>query len=108
MKVAWMTFLPTDGWVAQALLRKLDGKGEPVELVQIPPRRDLTFLEIMDMVAGLNEEYQAVAFMVNAATVEAARNHKIKNFRQAGATFAQWLCPEFEDGGKKVRWCVVG
>jgi hypothetical protein len=107
MKVAWLTYMPVNGPAAEILRRQL-GNGEPVELVAILPRRDLKPIQLLDLVAELNQQYQAVAFMINAAMVEAARNHKIRNFRSEGATFAQWLCPEFEEEGRKVRWCVVG
>jgi hypothetical protein len=107
MKVAWLMWLPVNGWVAEALKKRLNGNGEPVDLVPMQPRRDLKPHQVLNLVAELNEQYQAVAFLVNAVMVEAARNHKIQNFRKEGATFAQWLCPQFEDEGKKVRWCTV-
>ena len=103
-----MTWLPINGWAAEELRHSLNGKGDPINLVQVKPRRDLSPHEALTLAAHLSRDYDAVAFIVNAVMVEAARNYKIKNFRKEGITFAQWLCPEFFEDGRKVRWCLVG
>jgi len=109
MKVAWLTWLPVNGWAAVELQRHLNGNGEPMELVSLPPQKNLTPPLALQLVSELSREYDAVAFIVNPVLIEAARNFKIKNFKKEGASFARWLCPDFYDEpeGRKVRWCQV-
>lgn len=108
MKVAWLTWLPVNGWAAVELQKHLNGNGDPIELVALPPQKDLTPSRALQLAGELSREYDAVAFMPNPVILEAARNYKIQNFRKQGVTFARWLCPDFFEEGRKVRWCQVG
>jgi len=111
MKVAWVTWLPVNGWAAIELQKHLNGNGGPVDLVNIEPKKNLSAHQALEIVAELSREYDAVALMPNAVLLEAARYFKIQNFKKQGATFARWFCPDFygEEGQVKgVRWCQVG
>jgi hypothetical protein len=117
MKVAWLTWMPVNGWAARELQKHLNGKGEAVELVTLPPQRNLSPARALRIVEELSREYDAVAFIANPVLIEAARNFKIKNYQWAkehnsvGVTFARWFCPDFygkvPGQTEGVRWCQV-
>jgi hypothetical protein len=111
VKVAWLTWLPTNGSAAVELKKHLNGNGGLIEIVSLTPQQKLTPAKASQIVAELSREYDAVAFIANPVLIEAARNFKIQNFRKEGMTFARWLCPDFygteADRVEGVRWCQV-
>jgi hypothetical protein len=112
VRVAWLTWLPVNGWAAEELKKRLNGNGDVVELVTLHPKRSLSPQQAIELVAKLNQEYDAVAMLPHAVILEAARNFKIQNYRKEGMKFARLFSPDFygdEPGNVRgVRWCQVG
>ncbi len=97
MRVAWLTWLPINGWAAVALQKHLNGNGDPVDLVTIEPKKNLSPGQALEIVADLSKEYDAVALMPNAVLLEAARNFKIQNFERKGPHLPAGSAPIFTE-----------
>lgn len=108
MKVAWMTWLPQNSGAAQQLRDRLNNNGGSPEFVFVKPKRQFEPEKCLELVEELNRDYDAVAFMVNSEMAEAIRNFKIMNFKKEEAKFAQWFSLAIKEGGKELRWCVIG
>lgn len=106
MRIAWMTWLPVNGWVAQNLLETLSHV--EIELVPVPPHLDLGPAKAMALVIDLHQNYQGVALLITSILAEALRLYKIQNYKKSQNNFIPWYSPQFFNEGRKVRWCRVG